>query len=249
MTLRTLMSEATTLAGNRSDIAISTVSLQVNLAQLEVAAMAPHGALESTATLAVPADSNTTTLPADFAEPIAVSRVSSYDNFAYRLLTEVGIGQIDNASEGTTAGTPNRYAVYNGALFFYPTPSSADSLILRYRRVPADMTERGLIERQVVDLVSEWHDGDRVGEAFIVVPYDLPRGNAATYTKAWDHLRKLYAAEPAAQRAELTASSAHSRAPSKSPWNILPTASTLRSMACCARSSSATVSSGRRDSR
>ena len=141
MTLRTLMSEATTLAGNRSDIAISTVSLQVNLAQLEVAAMAPHGALESTATLAVLADSNTTTLPADFAEPIAVSRVSSYDNFAYRLLTEVGIGQIDNASEGTTAGTPNRYAVYNGALFFYPTPSSADSLILRYRRVPADMTE------------------------------------------------------------------------------------------------------------
>ena len=46
---------------------------------------------------------------------------------------------------------------------------------------PADMTERGLIERQIVDLVSEWHDGDRVGEAFIVVPYDLPRGNAATY--------------------------------------------------------------------
>ncbi len=46
---------------------------------------------------------------------------------------------------------------------------------------PADMAERGLVERQVVDLVSEWTDGERVAEAFIVVPFDLPRGNAATY--------------------------------------------------------------------
>jgi molybdopterin-dependent oxidoreductase alpha subunit len=46
---------------------------------------------------------------------------------------------------------------------------------------PADMADRGLIERQVVDLVSEWHDGERVAEAFVVVPFDLPRGNAATY--------------------------------------------------------------------
>jgi molybdopterin-dependent oxidoreductase alpha subunit len=46
---------------------------------------------------------------------------------------------------------------------------------------PADLVERGLVERQVVDLISEWHDGDRVAEAFIVVPYDLPRGDCATY--------------------------------------------------------------------
>lgn len=46
---------------------------------------------------------------------------------------------------------------------------------------PADMVELGLVERQVVDLVSEWHDGERVAEAFIVVPYDLPRRNCATY--------------------------------------------------------------------
>jgi molybdopterin-dependent oxidoreductase alpha subunit len=44
-----------------------------------------------------------------------------------------------------------------------------------------DISERGLAERQVVDLVSEWTDGERVAEAFIVVPFDLPRGNAATY--------------------------------------------------------------------
>ena len=46
---------------------------------------------------------------------------------------------------------------------------------------PADMAERGVAERQVVDLVSEWADGERVAEAFIAVPFDLPRGNAATY--------------------------------------------------------------------
>jgi molybdopterin-dependent oxidoreductase alpha subunit len=45
----------------------------------------------------------------------------------------------------------------------------------------ADMVERGLVERQIVDLISEWHDGERVAEAFIVVPYDLPRHNCATY--------------------------------------------------------------------
>jgi len=45
----------------------------------------------------------------------------------------------------------------------------------------ADMVERDLVERQIVDLVGEWHDGERVAEAFIVVPYDLPRGNCATY--------------------------------------------------------------------
>ncbi|MDB4958651.1 MAG: oxidoreductase alpha (molybdopterin) subunit [Myxococcales bacterium] len=46
---------------------------------------------------------------------------------------------------------------------------------------PADIVELGLVERQLVDLVSEWHDGERVAERFIVVPYDLPRRNCATY--------------------------------------------------------------------
>ncbi len=46
---------------------------------------------------------------------------------------------------------------------------------------PADMTALGLVERQVVDLVSEWTDGERVGEAFIVIPYEMPRGCCATY--------------------------------------------------------------------
>src|SRR5207248_8003025 len=46
---------------------------------------------------------------------------------------------------------------------------------------PADMVELGVVEREVVDLISEWHDGERVAEGFIVVPYDLPRRNCAAY--------------------------------------------------------------------
>jgi molybdopterin-dependent oxidoreductase alpha subunit len=44
-----------------------------------------------------------------------------------------------------------------------------------------DIAALGLVDRQVVDLVSEWHDGERIVEGFIVVPYDIPRGCAATY--------------------------------------------------------------------
>jgi anaerobic selenocysteine-containing dehydrogenase len=46
---------------------------------------------------------------------------------------------------------------------------------------PEDIAAQGLVERQVVDLVSEWTDGERVVEQFIVVPYSIPRRCAATY--------------------------------------------------------------------
>jgi molybdopterin-dependent oxidoreductase alpha subunit len=46
---------------------------------------------------------------------------------------------------------------------------------------PADIAELGLVARQVVDLISEWKDGDRVAESFIVVPFELPRRCCATY--------------------------------------------------------------------
>jgi anaerobic selenocysteine-containing dehydrogenase len=46
---------------------------------------------------------------------------------------------------------------------------------------PTDMVDLHLINGQVVDLISEWTDGERIAPAFIVVPFDLPRGNCATY--------------------------------------------------------------------
>ena len=46
---------------------------------------------------------------------------------------------------------------------------------------PEDIAEQGLVDRQLVDLISEWIDGERVVESFIVVPFSLPRRCAATY--------------------------------------------------------------------
>jgi len=46
---------------------------------------------------------------------------------------------------------------------------------------PADLDALGLQARQVVDLISEWRGEERRCERFIVVPYDLPAGNCATY--------------------------------------------------------------------
>ena len=44
-----------------------------------------------------------------------------------------------------------------------------------------DIEAAGLRERQEVDLVSHFNDEERVAPRFAVVPYDIPRGCAATY--------------------------------------------------------------------
>jgi molybdopterin-dependent oxidoreductase alpha subunit len=57
--------------------------------------------------------------------------------------------------------------------------------VLGERRViflnSTDMAALHLIERQVVDLVGEWQGEERRAPRFICVPFDLPRGCAATY--------------------------------------------------------------------
>jgi molybdopterin-dependent oxidoreductase alpha subunit len=46
---------------------------------------------------------------------------------------------------------------------------------------PDDLAERGLIDGQTVDLVSEWSDGERRAPGFRVVAYPTARGCAAAY--------------------------------------------------------------------
>lgn len=45
----------------------------------------------------------------------------------------------------------------------------------------ADIQTAGLKERDVVDLFSHYKGVERTARQFIVVPYDIPRGNVATY--------------------------------------------------------------------
>jgi len=44
-----------------------------------------------------------------------------------------------------------------------------------------DIHSRGLHEAQLVDLVSNYEDKERIARSFRVVPYDIPRQCAATY--------------------------------------------------------------------
>ena len=46
---------------------------------------------------------------------------------------------------------------------------------------PDDLAERGLVDGQTVDLVSEWRDGERRAPGFRVVAYPTARGCAAAY--------------------------------------------------------------------
>jgi anaerobic selenocysteine-containing dehydrogenase len=130
-----------------------------------------------------------------------------FDRFNERVRTPSGFQLPNTARDGTfaniggrarfTVATPPDLAMAPGRLRMMTIRSHDQynttiyGLDDRYRGVrgerrvifmnSADIVERGLLERQVVDLVGEWHDGERVAEAFIVVPYDLPRGNCATY--------------------------------------------------------------------
>jgi anaerobic selenocysteine-containing dehydrogenase len=46
---------------------------------------------------------------------------------------------------------------------------------------PDDLAERGLADGDVVDLVSEWPDGERMAEGFRVIAYPTARGCCAAY--------------------------------------------------------------------
>ena len=45
----------------------------------------------------------------------------------------------------------------------------------------SDMAERGLKAKDVVDLVSHYRCEKRRANRFLIVPYDIPLGNCATY--------------------------------------------------------------------
>ena len=138
-TLATIMSEATAMVGSRLELTASRVSFYANMAMLDVAKAAPNTRLESTTTLSALASVSTMPLPTDWMATLALSTISSYDSYGNRRLLEVPTVAIDNASEGTTPNRPNRFSVFGTGINLYPTPASAESLVLRYQKFPADM--------------------------------------------------------------------------------------------------------------
>jgi anaerobic selenocysteine-containing dehydrogenase len=45
----------------------------------------------------------------------------------------------------------------------------------------ADLKKLGLEAGQWVDMISVWHDGERVAKRFLLVEYDIPEGCIASY--------------------------------------------------------------------
>jgi len=139
-TLQDLMSESTQIAGTPSGLPVSRISNLVNQAIRDVAMRLPHVEFE------VLALSNTTIyedklyLPSDCENVITLSFNTSVTGVGGRVIRQAAPWELDAKSEGTTAGIPTMYVSYASWIEFYPSPDSAYSLLLRYKRRLSDIT-------------------------------------------------------------------------------------------------------------
>jgi len=133
-TLATLMSSATAALGNRSDIALSTVSLWTNEAYERLWTELPENEQEALAVSSTTVNEDKLTLPSDFLEMVAVSNTSNSNT----LLDPINVDQLLAFSD--SSGVPRYYALYSDWLELRPVPDSAYSLELRYRKLRSDMT-------------------------------------------------------------------------------------------------------------
>lgn len=137
--LQTLMSQATAMVGQRIDLTPSQVSFWANTAQLEVATRAPHMFMLSTSSFSLGVGSSATSLPSDFLSPVDLVNAGSGDSWGNHTLREVGLREVDNASEGTANGRSNRYAIAPPSIQFYPSSDSTYAMMFRYYKTPADL--------------------------------------------------------------------------------------------------------------
>lgn len=131
------MSAATTALGNRSDIALSTVSFWTNVGGQLVWDSMPHDLQEKLAVSSTTSGSDKITLPSDFLELLTVSNLSSG---MPSLLDPLNADQADSAYDPTQLGTPERYLLFSTWLELRPSPDSSYSIQLRYRAQWSDLT-------------------------------------------------------------------------------------------------------------
>lgn len=129
-----LISGVTTALGNRTDLAASQVSFWVNVAYGDCWDMLPHEAQEAIAVSSTTAAENRISLPTDFQELVVLSNMSRNNE----LLDQVNQDQA--ASYSATSGVPTNFALYSTWLELVPTPDSAYSLEMRYRKQRSDLT-------------------------------------------------------------------------------------------------------------
>lgn len=134
-TLGVVMSEATSLIGNRADIPSSTVSLYANQAALDINFAVEPLEQEAIAVSSTTSGENKITLPADFYAVLTVSNLSLSPNL---LLTKKNYMDVDSST--TQLGAPHDYVLYDSWMELWPSPDSSYSIQLRYQSRPSVMT-------------------------------------------------------------------------------------------------------------
>lgn len=91
---------------------------------------------QTTSTINTVAGTNSYSLPSDFNSFISLRNTSITPN---EELDELSASDFD-ANTDSSVGTPYLFSVYGSTLYIYPTPQSAGTLVLRYWKLPTDMT-------------------------------------------------------------------------------------------------------------
>jgi hypothetical protein len=134
-TLGDITSQATAALGNRSDIALSITSFWANEAQRIVWDSMPHDLQEGIAVSSTTSGEDKISLPTDYQELLGLSNSSAIPP------DPLVQANIENAmSWDTTLGTPTHYLLYSNWLELRPSPDSAYSIELRYRKMLSEMT-------------------------------------------------------------------------------------------------------------
>ena len=137
-TLAEITSSMTASLGNRLDVTPSRASFWANEAQNVVWTALPHDLKEAIAVSSTTSGENRIILPTDFLEMLNIS-ASSSSTGGRDVLTLINYDEIDSA--GTSLERPRSYIQFADWIELHPTPDSAYSLQMRYRKQLSTMTE------------------------------------------------------------------------------------------------------------
>lgn len=138
--LRDLLSEATSIAGTPPGLPVSRISQLANQAIRDIAGRLPSVELEEVATGSTTTSSNEATLPSDCEVILNLSFDTDVAGVGGRCIRQAAPWELDAASDGTVAGIPEMYISWQTWIEFYPSPDSAYSLLIRYRKRASDIT-------------------------------------------------------------------------------------------------------------
>lgn len=147
-TLGEICSQATFMAGRRSDLAVSEVSYLANEAYMEVAEGAPHALLEMFVHTSTASGQARYPLPTDFGTPLVIALSSATSSSGTELCDIPSATTLRwlspeefTVSDSTHAGEPFGYCLFGDEIGLKPTPDSTYPLAIRYKAMVSDLTD------------------------------------------------------------------------------------------------------------